>query len=73
MPADGRPTPQDLPRLLTARQLADQLGLSLPRVYELARECDLPVVRLGRAMRFDAEAVRLWLSAGGTRRRKGSA
>ena len=55
-----------LPRLLTARQVAEDTGLPLARVYELAREGAMPCVRLGRAMRFDAEELRSWLANGGT-------
>ena len=55
-----------LPKLLTAQQLAGQTGLSLARVYELCRETDIPRVRLGRALRFDGEMVVQWLRAGGT-------
>ncbi len=55
-----------LPRLVTARELAAALDYPLSRVYELARDGDLPHVRLGRAMRFDPAAVRAWLDAGGT-------
>jgi len=55
-----------LPRLMTAQDVARDTGIPLARVYELARDGDLPHVRLGRALRFDAEAVRRWLAAGGT-------
>jgi len=55
-----------LPRLLTARQVADQTGIPLSRVYELTREGDLPHVRMGRAVRYSAPALRAWIDAGGT-------
>lgn len=55
-----------LPRLMTARELSRETGLSLARVYELARDGDMPSVRLGRAVRFDPGAVREWIAAGGT-------
>lgn len=55
-----------LPRLLTAKQLARQTSLPLSRVYALAREGKLPVIRLGRAMRFDPDAVRAFFDDGGT-------
>ena len=54
-----------LPRLLTAEEVAQQLGLSRWRVYELAK-LGMPHVRLGRAVRFSADALREWLAAGGT-------
>ena len=59
--------PGSLPRLLTAHEVADQTGLPLSRIYELAREEILPSIRLGRAMRFDGATLRAFLSAGGTR------
>lgn len=59
-------TSTTLPTLLTADDLADQLGYPKSRIYALAREGDLPVIRFGRAMRFDPNAVRKWLEAGGT-------
>lgn len=62
MPA---PTPA-LPRLLTAREVADATGLPAWRVYELMRSGALPHVRLGRACRYSAAAVSEWLAAGGT-------
>lgn len=48
-----------LPRLLTAKQLHEQLGGSIPlsRIYELSRTGDLPAVRFGRALRYDPSAV----------------
>lgn len=59
-------TPEPLPRLLTAQEVADQTGLPLSRVYELSREDQIPHVRLGRALRYSAPAVREWIEAGGT-------
>lgn len=57
---------RELPRLLTADEVARQTGLSKGRIYELAREEDMPHVRLGRAVRFDPVAVREWIASGGT-------
>jgi len=56
----------ELPRLLTAQQVADMTGIPLSRVYELARTGDMPVVRMGRAMRFSAPALLKWINSGGT-------
>ena len=52
-------------RLMTARQLAELLGISLPRTYVLAQGGVLPVVRVGRGVRFDRVAVERWLENGG--------
>lgn len=55
-----------LPRLLTADEVADATGLPKARVYELAREGDMPAVHLGRAVRFSETALLAWIEAGGT-------
>lgn len=54
-----------LPRLLTAREVAEQTGLPLARVYELSRDGDMPCVRLGRARRFSLPALLAWIEKGG--------
>lgn len=56
-----------LPRLLKARELSGMTGIPRHRIYELARSRAIPHVRLGRAIRFDPNAVRDWIAAGGTR------
>jgi excisionase family DNA binding protein len=55
-----------LPRLLTASELAAQLGLTLARTYAMARNGLVPTVWLGRQLRFEPNAIRAWLTAGGT-------
>ncbi len=64
-------TAQDLPHLATAREVADSTGIPLFRVYELARMGAMPVIRLGRAIRFDPNAVGDWFAAGGTAGQEG--
>lgn len=59
-------TTATLPRLLTAREVSEALGLPKWRVYQLARDEGLPAVRLGRSLRFDADALAAWIEAGGT-------
>jgi len=48
--------------------VAEQTGLSLPRIYELTRSGALPHVRLGRAVRYSPAAVSAFFEAGGTGR-----
>ena len=55
-------------RLLTAKETAMLLQVSLPRVYELARLNLIPAVRLGRQIRFNEEALREWAAQGGTQK-----
>jgi excisionase family DNA binding protein len=52
-------------RLLTANECADQLGLSVQRVYELARLGLLPSVRFGRSVRFAQAALDDFIASGG--------
>jgi excisionase family DNA binding protein len=56
-----------LPRLLTADEVAGATGLPKARVYELARDGDMPSVSLGRAVRFSEAALLKWIGEGGTR------
>jgi excisionase family DNA binding protein len=53
-------------RLLTAKQVAELLQVTLPRVYQLAREGVIPSVRLGRQIRFEETALREWAARGGS-------
>ena len=57
-----------LQRLLTAAEVAERTGVPRWRIYELARQGEMPVVRLGRSFRFSAATVAAWLEAGGTSR-----
>ena len=61
-----QPQVAELPRLLKAPEIAQATGLPLARVYALARRGDMPVIRLGRAMRFDPHQVAEFFRAGGT-------
>jgi excisionase family DNA binding protein len=55
-----------LSRLLETEELAAWLNVSPFRVYSLARQGILPgVVRLGRQLRFDREAIEQFVLAGG--------
>lgn len=52
-------------KLVSVHAVAEMLGVSQQRVYDLARQNILPHVRLGRVIRFDLEAVEAWINAGG--------
>lgn len=53
-------------RLIQAKRASEVLSISLARLYELARLGVIPVVRLGpRQIRFDEDALALWVSQGG--------
>jgi excisionase family DNA binding protein len=44
-------------RLLNAREAACYLGLEVDTVYKKARLRELPSVKVGRALRFDVQAL----------------
>lgn len=53
-------------RLATAADVADMLALPLTSLYDHARERKIPgVVRIGRRVLFDLDALDTWLDAGG--------
>ena len=52
-------------QLLTAKEAAELLHVSLARLYELVRGGVVPAVRLGRQVRFSAAALDAWIVAGG--------
>lgn len=49
-------------RLLTARQVADRLGLSTETVLSWVRRGELPAFKLGRAIRFREDDLDAWLA-----------
>ena len=51
--------------LLTAAEVSRRLGVPRSRTYQLARKGLLPVVRLGRQLRWDEAAVEMWIARGG--------
>lgn len=52
-------------RLLRVEEVAEALGVTKSRVYDLVRAGLLPAVRLGRQIRIDEEALRDWVRKGG--------
>jgi excisionase family DNA binding protein len=51
-------------RFLTAKQISEILQVSLPRVYELARQNKIPVIRMGRQVRFEEDMLLQWIKRG---------
>ena len=51
--------------LLNAQDVGDLLSLRTKQVYQLARQGIVPAVRVGRLLRFDADALDRWIAAGG--------
>lgn len=50
-----------LARLLTVRDVADTLAVSVRQVWKLVSLGELPVVRIGRCARFDPRDVQAWI------------
>ncbi len=48
---------RDLPPTLNARQTAELLGIGLNQTYDRAREGEIPVLRLGRTLRFPTARI----------------
>jgi excisionase family DNA binding protein len=49
-------------KLWTAQEAAEFLRMSVSWVYQAASRGELPSVRVGRALRFEAAALMLWVS-----------
>jgi excisionase family DNA binding protein len=47
--------------LLTAEQAAEVLGIGRSKVFEMFRAHELPVVRIGRAVRVPRQALLAWI------------
>jgi excisionase family DNA binding protein len=52
-------------RLLTMKDVAQRLGISLQRTYEMGRLGLLPIVRLGRQLRVEEGRLTSWIQNGG--------
>jgi len=48
-------------KLLTVNQLAEKLQVSSVWIYQKVSKGEIPVIRLGRVIRFSEEAVNRWL------------
>ena len=49
-------------RLMTTREAAIYLGLSVAALYQLVHRKLIPVIRIGRALRFDIVALNDWIA-----------
>lgn len=47
--------------LYRAAEVAQMTGLSRQGIYQLAAEGRIPSIRIGRAVRFPAEALTAWI------------
>ena len=46
---------------ISVQQLSDQMGISLPKAYELVRRDDFPSIRIGTRILIPTEAFMQWL------------
>ena len=52
---------------MSVQELASQLGISLPKAYELVKRPGFPVLRIGTRILIPVDAFREWLSDSATR------
>lgn len=65
---DSQPNRLVAPTLIKAREAKDIVGLSLPQTYTLVNKMPAGVVvRLGKRVRFNRDALLQWVANGGTR------
>ena len=57
-------------RLLTVKEISNLLGLSEESIWRYARKRSIPVIYIGRQMRFDEMEIRRWMRSGGCRLKK---
>jgi excisionase family DNA binding protein len=50
-------------RLLRGTEVAEILGISRPRAYQLMKDGTLPVVRIGRSVRVPSTELEKWIAA----------
>lgn len=60
-PSAPRPLSIQDDEIMTMDEVAQKLRVNLARAYELARSGGLPVVRLGRQLRVNRQALEEWL------------
>lgn len=58
---DGIQTDRNNLALMTVREVAEYLRVSPAKVYRLAKEGALPVLRIGKAWRFRKDLLDEWL------------
>lgn len=50
-----------MPEVMTAKQIADYLQINEMTLYKRVRLGEIPVVRMGRALRFKKDIIDKWL------------
>lgn len=68
VPVGDAPLPfptSTLPQVITADEVSEMMKIPKMAVYELARTSRLPVIRIGRRVRFDKSKIQSFLESGG--------
>lgn len=52
---------------MSVQELSAQMGISLPKAYELAKSPGFPSIRIGTRILIPVDAFREWLMAASTR------
>ncbi|MBI3407202.1 MAG: helix-turn-helix domain-containing protein [Planctomycetes bacterium] len=47
--------------LLTSKEAAERLAISERKLWQLTKDCDIPAVRIGRAVRYDPRDLIEWV------------
>jgi len=53
---------QGLQEIMTVSEVANYLHLSQATIYQMARNGQIPVARIGRTWRFTRESINSWIS-----------
>lgn len=48
---------------MSVQEMAEQMGISLPKAYELTRSLGFPVIRVGTRVLIPVADLQKWLSA----------
>lgn len=59
-------------QLLTADRVAERLAVPKSHVWRLARRGEIPVIRIGRLVRFDPDDLQLWIDRRTSTKPKGT-
>jgi excisionase family DNA binding protein len=59
---------KNMKQLLTIKEVADLLNMSVDGTYALARQGIFPVIRIGRQLRVNPEQFKEWIDFGGKKR-----
>jgi len=68
-----KPVSSSSDRWVSLREIADHLGLSKEKIYQMARTGEIPCSRIGNRWRFKKQVVDDWMiTQGSTKRHRGS-